>query len=261
MASHYVMDQGWADERARLAGIEALWDPGTVDVLKGAGVVHGARVLEVGAGGGSIVQWLAEQVGETGHVVALDIDARFVADQASNVVEILEADVTTMELPVTQFDVIHARLLLEHLPDPAAIVTRLASALAPEGTLVIEDYDWSGFGFEGGDDLNVRVTEALLDFMTRAGFDRTFGRRLVGLLTTAGLTPVHGAGRSLVVDSTHPGYDFFRLSFEQLAPAAERAGLISTGDVHEFRDRLTTGGPRVISPNLIAGTGHRPPKP
>lgn len=253
------MDQGWAQERARLAGIEALWDDGTHDVLTRSGVGPGTRVLEVGAGGGSIAQWLAGQVGEAGRVLALDVDIRFITHQASKIVEVREADVVTADLPVAEFDVVHARLLLEHLPEPLALVKKLANALTPGGTLVIEDYDWTGFGFESDDELNNRVTEALLDFMGRAGFDRTFGRRLVGLLDRAGLASVAGAGRSVVVDSTHPGYNFFRLSFEQLAPAAERAGLITAQDVRDFRARLNSGGPRVISPTLIAGTGHRHP--
>lgn len=79
--------------------------------------------------------------------------------------------------------------------------------------------DRSGFGFEADDELNNRVTEALLDFMGTAGFDRTFGRRLVGILDRAGLACVQDAGRSAVVNSTDPGYDFFPHSFEQLAPA------------------------------------------
>ncbi len=258
MIPGYVMDQGWPQERARLAGIEALWDGGTRDVLARSGVGPGSHVLEVGAGGGSIVQWLAGQVAQAGRVLALDVDVRFITHLASSIVEVREADVITAELPVAEFDVVHARLLLEHLPEPVALVKKLANALRPGGTLVIEDYDWSGFGFEADDELNNRVTETLIDFMGTAGFDRTFGRRLVGILDRAGLVSVQGAGRSVVVDSTDPGYDFFRLSFEQLAPAAERAGLITAQDVHDFRDRLNSGGPRVISPTLIAGTGRRP---
>lgn len=256
--SSYVMDQGWAQERARLAGIEALWDEGTFDVLTRCGVAPGSRVLEAGAGGGSTVRWLATQVGRVGRVLAVDIDARFVAPLASDVVQVCEVDVVTGDLPVAQFDVVHARLLLEHLREPAAIIRKLRDALVPGGRLVIEDYDWSGFGFESDEALSNRVTEGILSFMAAAGFDRTFGRRLVGILAGAGLAPVEGTGRSVVVDCTHPGYEFFRLSFEQLAPGAQRAGLIAADDVRTFRNRLNAGGPRVISPTLVTGIGHRP---
>ena len=60
----YVYDQGFAEERDRLAGIEALWDPGTQRLLAELGAGPGARVLEAGAGGGSVVEWLAGAVGD-----------------------------------------------------------------------------------------------------------------------------------------------------------------------------------------------------
>ena len=43
MATGYLYDQGWHDERARLAGIEALWDTGT-QALLGTAAMPGARV-------------------------------------------------------------------------------------------------------------------------------------------------------------------------------------------------------------------------
>ncbi len=60
----YTYDQAWQDERERLAGIERLWDEGTFALLERLGVGPGSRVAEVGAGGGSVVEWLSERVGE-----------------------------------------------------------------------------------------------------------------------------------------------------------------------------------------------------
>src|SRR5262245_35980166 len=50
----------------------------------------GARVMEVGCGGGSFALWLSTQVGETGRVYAVDRDTRF--DSAPPHVEIMTAD-------------------------------------------------------------------------------------------------------------------------------------------------------------------------
>lgn len=38
----YTYDQAWHSERARLAGIEVLWDPGTQTLLQAGGAVAGA---------------------------------------------------------------------------------------------------------------------------------------------------------------------------------------------------------------------------
>src|SRR3954471_19428616 len=211
--SGYVYDQAWEHERARLAGIEAMWDGGTQALLARHGARHGALVLEAGAGGGSVVEWLAGQVGGDGHVLAVDLDVRFVEPLASAVVEVRSANLVTDELPVGEYDVVHSRLVLEHLPEYDQVLARLVDCLRPGGSIVIEDYDWTAFGIDAADDQDSahRVTEGILGFMGAAGFDRIFGRKVVGALAAMDLDGVHGEGRSLVIDSDHPGYAFFQL--------------------------------------------------
>jgi hypothetical protein len=60
------------DERLDL--LEQLFDPGSR--RRRELVRPGWRVLEVGAGRGSMAAWLAERVGPAGQVVATDIDCR-----------------------------------------------------------------------------------------------------------------------------------------------------------------------------------------
>ena len=76
-AEGYVYDQAFSKERERLAGMEALWDPGTVRALEAVGVAEGWRCLEVGAGAGSVAQWLADRVGEGGKVIATDLNTKY----------------------------------------------------------------------------------------------------------------------------------------------------------------------------------------
>lgn len=142
MPRDYVYDQGFSEERTRLAGIESLWDPGSQAVLDALGIAAGWRCLEVGAGGGSLVQWMA---GRGATVTAIDIDTRFLEQLAGDTVEVRRMDIRTDELPQREFDLVHARLVLEHLTERRRILDRLAAALRPSGWLVIEDYDWTGF--------------------------------------------------------------------------------------------------------------------
>jgi SAM-dependent methyltransferase len=258
MTSTYVYDQGWSEERARLAGIESLWDLGTRELLARHGAGEGAHALEVGAGGGSLVAWLADQVGPSGRVLATDLDTRFVEPLASDVVEVRQADVVAGELPEGEFDVVHTRLLLEHLPGRDAALDRLVRALRPGGWLVVEDYDWTGFGFDPAAALETRAATAILTFMANAGFDQTYGRRLTSSLAERGLTDVRGAGRSHVIDSADPGFAFFALSYDQLAPGVVQAGLLSEGDAAAMRASLAAGAHRIITPTLVASVGRRP---
>lgn len=255
----YVYDQGWEHERARLAGIEALWDPGTQALLARHGARPSSRVLEAGAGGGSVVEWLASQVGVEGHVLAVDVDVRFVKQLESAIVEVREANVVTDELPQGEFDVVHSRLVLEHIPQADDVLARFVRCTRPGGVVVIEDYDWTAFGIDAAEDQESahRVTEGILGFMGAAGFDRFYGRKLVGAMTDAGLDDVHGEGRSLVIDSGHPGYAFFQLSFEQVAPLAIEAGMMTQEDTDLVGERFAKGDVRIITPTLIAGVGRR----
>ena len=77
--NRYVFDNAvTAETGMRFAGLEVTFDPSTIRYLTGVGVAEGWACWEIGAGGGSIARWLAEQVGPTGSVLATDIDPRFI---------------------------------------------------------------------------------------------------------------------------------------------------------------------------------------
>jgi SAM-dependent methyltransferase len=252
MPRDYIYDQGFSEERARLASMESLWDPGSRLLLDGLGIGAGWRCLEVGAGGGSLVNWMA---GRGATVLAIDIDTRFVEPLAGDAIEVRRVDIRTDELPERQFDLVHARLVLEHLTERRQILDRLAATLRPGGWMVIEDFDWTSFGFEDDPRFD-QVAEAIITFMQQAGFEPRYGRRVVADMAAAGLTDVHGEGRALIVDSRSPGFDFFKLSFESLRDAVEDAGLLSRKDADAAAARFAEDI-RVQTPLMMAGIGCR----
>ncbi|MGH3773082.1 MAG: class I SAM-dependent methyltransferase [Pseudonocardiaceae bacterium] len=97
------------------------------------GITHGWSCLEVGAGIGSIARWLAQRVGRTGRVVATDLDTRFFEDAAGANLDVWRHDITRDSLPVTEFDLVHVRWLLDLLPDREASIEKLIAALKPGG--------------------------------------------------------------------------------------------------------------------------------
>jgi SAM-dependent methyltransferase len=255
--ARYAYDQAWEQERARLAGVEAMWEPGSRALISSIGIGPGAHCLEVGAGGGALVEWLAEQVGPDGRVLATDLDPRFVEPLAGSNVEVRRHDITTGAPEADAFDLVHARLVVEHLADPRRAVANMAEALRPGGWLVVEDYDWTGFGGDPPDPLIERIATGVTGFMARGGFNPLYGRRVVSDVAAAGLEDVRGEGRQLVVDDAHPGFAFFQLSFEALKGAAIAAGTIDAGDAEAFAERLAERGLRVITPVVVAGIGRR----
>jgi SAM-dependent methyltransferase len=254
----YVYDAAWEGERARLAAIEALWDTGSRALLSELGVGPHARVLEVGAGGGALVEWMAGQVGPQGRVLATDIDTRFLTPLEGGPVAVTQHDITSGPPPEDGFDIAHARLLVEHLPDPRAVIANIAAAVRPGGWVVIEDYDWTGFGADPPDPLTDRVGRGVLGFMASAGFNPAYGRRVASDVAAAGLVDVTAEGRLRVIGDDHPGFAFFTLSLAQLKEPAVKMGALSAEDADAFIARVEQGGLRVITPAVVAASGRKP---
>jgi SAM-dependent methyltransferase len=113
----YVFDTGDPADMRRLEAQTAVWDPFTLRKLGEIGVAGGWSCLEVGAGTGSVARWLAERVGGTGRVVVTDVETRWLDDLAAAPhVEVRRHDVTADPLEDVGYDLIHARLVLMHLP-------------------------------------------------------------------------------------------------------------------------------------------------
>jgi ubiquinone/menaquinone biosynthesis C-methylase UbiE len=111
----------------------------TISRLGGLGDLTGRRCLELGAGGGSIAGWLAERTGPSGRVLATDINTRHLRFDRGY--QVLGHDLVTEPVPDGPWDLIHARLVLLHLPSRREILHRLVDTLAPGGTLLIEDFE------------------------------------------------------------------------------------------------------------------------
>jgi 2-polyprenyl-3-methyl-5-hydroxy-6-metoxy-1,4-benzoquinol methylase len=94
----YLLDNAWQHARARLSLLESRLDPGTIFLLNRLGIRPGWRCLVVGAGGGSITEWLCQQTGPEGHVVATDIDTRFIDALDYPNLEVRRHDIVADEL-------------------------------------------------------------------------------------------------------------------------------------------------------------------
>src|SRR5580704_5981809 len=163
--SRYVFDNAVTPETGlRFAGLESTFDPSTIRYLSGVGVTDGWVCWEIGAGAGSIARWLAERVGPTGSVLATDIDPRFIPASQMGQLEVVRHDVTTDAIPAARYDLIHARLVLSHLPQRLDALVRLSQALRPGGWLVIEDFSGA---FERAVSLLDRPTQGTGRFMAR----------------------------------------------------------------------------------------------
>lgn len=216
--SRYLFDHSWEGEGDRLAGIEAVFDPGTHRHLAALGLDEGWRCLEVGAGAGSVARWLAERVGPKGRVLATDISTKLMEGLDRENLEVRQHDIVHDDLPKGEFDLVHSRLVLEHLPEREEVLAKLAAALAPGGWLVIEDLEWSSMGAatKRGAVVFNSLMWGLLVMLERAGYDRRFGRRLPVLFQRLGLEEVGAEGRAVVLIGGTSSTDWARPSIERI---------------------------------------------
>ncbi len=111
--------------------------------LERLGLGPGWRCVDVGAGGGDVSVALAEVVGHSGRVYAVDSDplARDAVARAaaahSQVLALTQAgeDLTLPEA----VDLAFCRFLLMHVVDPAPVLRRMASAVRPGGWVVAQE--------------------------------------------------------------------------------------------------------------------------
>jgi SAM-dependent methyltransferase len=255
----YVFDNAWRRGRERLDAAEQLLDPGTIRQLNALGVADGWRCVDVGAGGGSIAAWLANRVGPTGHVLATDIETRFLEALESPNCSVLRHDITQADLPEGGFDLVHARLLLEHLPNRDLAVERMVAALKPGGWLLLESVDYvSGVAVSAlGATEHERTQSVRLRLMHAAGLDAEYGRKLPAVLKAQGLKDVNSEGRVWVMAGGSAAARWFRLSMEQLRGTLVGDGKLSDQEVDRMLELFENPEWSALTPIIMAAWGRR----
>lgn len=225
-------------ERERLAAIEAGLDPITIECLEKIGVREGWHCLEVGAGAGSIAEWLCRRVGPKGKVVATDLQTKFLdAIDAPNL-EVRRHDIIQEELEPDAFDLVSARKVLEHLADPSAALRRMATAVRPGGWLLVEDTDLASFirvSFPYRERFE-RAYGKFIDALSSAGFQPKLGVRLGDELRAVGLQNV--SLKAMLIEGTggsdHPGSKVYRMTIERMRERMVKAGLLTNEEINQF---------------------------
>ena len=261
MTEGYRYDHAWAQERIRLAGLEAALDPGSREHLARLGLRPGWRCLEVGAGGGAVAFWLAEQVAPDGMVLATDLETDFLeAEGAGRTgLEVLRHDVTTEDLP-GGFDLVHARWLVEWLPDKRLALTRMTEALRPGGVLLIEEPDFvTIFGTAEPPALRRVIIAAMRELEANCPVEVEYGRRAFDDLTAVGLKNVNAVGRCAVVrGGSPPAAHFLRLTIEKLREPLIEHGSVTEAELAEAGEALDNPALSVVMPLTVAAWGWRP---
>ena len=258
---------GGVPGRERLRTLSSVMRPFTESFLDALAIDPTWRCLDAGCGGGDVTAELARRV-PRGLVVGLDVDAeqlRIASEDVRNAgvdnVELRVADLNSLPLTLTGFDLVYARFVLTHLPAPEAVLAALVGACRPGGVIALEDIDIEASLC----DPPSPAFDTYLDWYCRAhrarGGDPVIGRRLVSMLLAAGVDGVNGR----VVQPAGTGGDVGLIA--PLTAAASSASIVERGiataaQVAELVRQLADLGERadtlVTMPRVIQAWGTRP---
>ncbi|KAF9030977.1 S-adenosyl-L-methionine-dependent methyltransferase [Hymenopellis radicata] len=162
------------------------------DKLSPADLGQPRKILEIGAGSGAWAIQAAKQYPDA-DVLAVDMNPLPARPLPPNVryqkLNVLEP----FPFAAGSFDVVHIRLVLCHLPDGHAVLSRIIDLVSPGGWVLVDDIDWSE-AFQGLDKapgIKGGLASLVKSMEAEAG-DPHYGKTLKAYLeSSSALTDVH----------------------------------------------------------------------
>lgn len=129
----------WWDPEGDFRPLHDL-NPARLDYIESRAGLAGRQVLDVGCGGGLLAEGMARR---GAHVTGIDLAAealavaRLHAAESSVPVDYRQADVETVAATESgRYDLVTCLEMLEHVPDPAAVVSALGRLARPGGHVI-----------------------------------------------------------------------------------------------------------------------------
>jgi ubiquinone/menaquinone biosynthesis C-methylase UbiE len=135
------------DEIARLGLQHTVWRPRALGAWQRAGFNVGQTIIDVGSGPGYATLDLAELVGATGRVIAVDRSRRFLDTletrrraRGIDNVTVVESDLDDATFSASVANGAWCRWVLAFVQRPRDLLARVAGALQPGGAFVSHEY-------------------------------------------------------------------------------------------------------------------------
>ena len=255
-------------ELERLRFQHEVWRATTAAFLDRIGVAKGARVIDLGCGPGFVTLELAERVGETGEVVALDESPRWIEHLEGEVrrrgignVRPLRSRAQEACLPDRSFDLIFARWVLSFVPRPGDAVRGLVRLLRPGGLFAFQDYNHEGvslFPESEGFRAVVRATRAMY---ARAGGDTWVAGRTGAIFREADLELASIRANVLCGGPGSPVFRWAGAFFPPFSESMEAQGLLAPEErrrfLAEWAEREVDPEALFFSPIVVDAAGRR----
>ncbi len=253
----YVLSHNLRGERQRLALMSELLDPTEREQILRLGLQPGWRCLEVGCGNGSIAQWLAAQVGPSGHVVASDLEISCIARPESPCLEVRQLDIVQGPVEQAHYDLVVTRALLHHLPSPRQALQRMMSALSPGGILLVTEPDMLPATAAEPESLR-KFWQGWFRWAEASGIDYFVGGKIAPLMDSLGLSDVAAEGRAVQFNGGSAWAVYWLETMRELRAKLAESGHISDDLFAEFYLHFQDPHYWTSTINFVAAWGRKP---
>lgn len=253
----YVWQHDLQNEPARLRLMSHMLDPSSRYRLQAIGVSRGWNCLEVGAGNGSLSQWLAGQVGPTGHVLATDIRPDLMEGIAAENLAVRAFDVVRDEPDGAPFDLVVVRALLHHLPERREVVSRMVRWLKPGGWLFVQEPDFYPT-WTVQPPTQAKLWQAFIAWAERQRIDYYVGRKVPPWMQEEALTEITAEGYTRLYNGGSDFAQWWDYSLSEVAGKLTEQGDVPPASLAEFA--VLARDPRYWSMTIAftATTGRKP---
>jgi SAM-dependent methyltransferase len=244
---HYTLGATDA-ELHRLISLASHEEDRVLDACRRAGIAEGAVVADLGCGPLGALSALARVVGTTGTVIGVDASAEALAKARlllpdTPQVRLIHTDVHDLSpktLGVPTLDAVYCRLFLLHQPDPARVLTRIATLLRPGGVLITHepsDHPTHAPASEPHSPAMTRVWELVIAAARTRGAPTDFARRGRAYLEAAGFSVQHHHAYT-VHYPPHIGYEIPRVALASVRPVLEQHHLATPAELAQLDAEL-----------------------
>ncbi len=199
-------------------------------------------------------------VGPDGHVVATDVDDRFVGDLAADGVEFRVHDITSGPPgPSTRSTSLTPAPCSSTSRPREQALANIVEAVKPGGLVVIEDIDWHHFDAQPMPDEFGAVHRALRTAAAGGyGYDPHFGGRLQTALADAGLVDVDLRAKVSLMHGGRPSAEWYVGAVERALPGLVDAGRITRAQADASMAQGRDPAFCLQSPVQVSAWGRRP---
>jgi SAM-dependent methyltransferase len=193
--------------------------------------------------------------------MAVDLDTRWFEHDGSPQLEVQQLDVVTGPIPDGPWDVIHERLVLQHIPARLDVLDQLVARLAPGGWLVLEDFDTGEVRTTDRDrpdhELIVRMATAFNQLLAERDGANNFAAGAWRHLRERGLVET-GASGHVVFNSGGEGFtQVMAANARQVREGLLRLGL-TPDDIDRVLELLANPDTIIGTSVLVTAWGRRP---